>query len=82
MHLPIIGSVYVNENRIFNSVVIPVNSDLGKHVKKLHFGPAGKPVGFKGRVEDVPKALSEMGLDALEFNKFEILTSKKSKLRK
>ena len=43
-----------------------MSSDVGKRVKKLHFGPAGKPVGFKGRVEEVPKYLHEEGLDAFE----------------
>ncbi len=37
-----------------------------KHLKKLKFGPAGKPIGFKGRVEEVPAFLNEKGLDAFE----------------
>ncbi len=59
-----------------------MNSDLGKHVKKLHFGPAGKPVGFKGRVEDVPKALSEMGLDALEVQQVRNINIKEEQAKK
>ena len=34
---------------------------------RLRFGPAGKPVGFKGPMERVPEYLSKMGLDALEY---------------
>ena len=31
------------------------------------FGPAGKPVNFKGRVSEVPRYLRSEGLDAFEF---------------
>ncbi len=31
------------------------------------FGPAGKPVGFKGKAHEVPRYLREEGLDAFEF---------------
>jgi len=31
------------------------------------FGPAGKPVGFKGKVVEVPRYLRSEGLDAFEF---------------
>jgi len=43
-----------------------MNSDHIKHLKKIKFGPAGKPIGFKGRVEEVPAFLNEKGLDAFE----------------
>jgi len=36
-------------------------------VNKLRFGPAGKPVKFKGKQENVPKFLSEIGLNAYEY---------------
>ena len=37
-------------------------------VKRLWFGPAGKPIGMKkGKMEDVPLFLREIGLDALEY---------------
>ncbi|MCE4620874.1 MAG: deoxyribonuclease IV [Desulfurococcales archaeon] len=34
---------------------------------RIRFGPAGKPVGFKGPMERVPEYLESMGLDALEY---------------
>ncbi len=34
---------------------------------RLRFGPAGKPLGFKGAMEKVPAYLAELGLDALEY---------------
>ncbi|MEB3860879.1 MAG: deoxyribonuclease IV [Desulfurococcales archaeon] len=34
---------------------------------KLRFGPAGKPLNFKGAMEKVPAYLREIGLDALEY---------------
>ena len=34
---------------------------------RIRFGPAGKPVGFKGPMERVPAYLAEIGLDALEY---------------
>ena len=34
---------------------------------RIRFGPAGKPVGFKGPMENVPSYLAEIGLDALEY---------------
>ncbi|MCE4606683.1 MAG: deoxyribonuclease IV [Desulfurococcales archaeon] len=34
---------------------------------KLRFGPAGKPLGFKGPMEKVPGYLHKIGLDALEY---------------
>lgn len=34
---------------------------------KLRFGPAGKPLDFKGPMERVPAYLREIGLDALEY---------------
>lgn len=42
---------------------IRVSGSLGK----LWFGPAGKPLSFKGRMEDVPEFLARIGLDALEY---------------
>jgi len=38
-----------------------------KNTRKLRFGPAGKPIKFKGKSEDVPKFLSEIGLNAYEY---------------
>ncbi len=35
--------------------------------KKLRFGPAGKPVDFKGDMVRVPEYLHKIGLDALEY---------------
>lgn len=37
-----------------------------KKTIRIHFGPAGKPLGFKGDMPQVPKMLKEMNLDALE----------------
>jgi deoxyribonuclease-4 len=34
---------------------------------RLRFGPAGKPLGFKGSMERVPEYLASIGLDALEY---------------
>ncbi len=34
---------------------------------RIRFGPAGKPVDFKGVMERVPVYLAEIGLDALEY---------------
>lgn len=34
---------------------------------KLWFGPAGKPITFKGKMEKVPEYLASIGLDALEY---------------
>ncbi len=34
---------------------------------KLRFGPAGKPIKFKGKSENVPKFLAEIGLNAYEY---------------
>ncbi len=34
---------------------------------KLRFGPAGKPVDFKGDMVKVPEYLAKIGLDALEY---------------
>ncbi len=34
---------------------------------RLRFGPAGKPLGFKGPMEKVPEYLASIGLDALEY---------------
>ncbi len=34
---------------------------------RIRFGPAGKPVDFKGAMERVPAYLAEIGLDALEY---------------
>lgn len=34
---------------------------------RIRFGPAGKPVDFKGAMEGVPAYLAEVGLDALEY---------------
>ncbi|MGQ4892430.1 MAG: TIM barrel protein [Candidatus Njordarchaeia archaeon] len=42
------------------------NNDFGKRFKKIRFGPAGKPLNFKGRVEEVPAFLHQIGLNALE----------------
>ncbi len=35
--------------------------------KKMRFGPAGKPVDFRGAMEKVPAFLREIGLDAFEY---------------
>lgn len=34
---------------------------------RLRFGPAGKPLSFKGKMEKVPEFLEAIGLDALEY---------------
>jgi len=34
---------------------------------RLRFGPAGKPLGFRGGMEKVPEYLASIGLDALEY---------------
>lgn len=34
---------------------------------RIRFGPAGKPLGFKGAMDRVPEFLSTIGLDALEY---------------
>ena len=34
---------------------------------RIRFGPAGKPVDFKGPMERVPEYLASIGLDALEY---------------
>ena len=34
---------------------------------RIRFGPAGKPVDFRGPMERVPEFLASMGLDALEY---------------
>ncbi len=34
---------------------------------KLRFGPAGKPVDYKGPMEGVPRFLRDIGLDAFEY---------------
>ncbi|MEB3755693.1 MAG: deoxyribonuclease IV [Desulfurococcales archaeon] len=34
---------------------------------RLRFGPAGKPLSFKGSMEKVPEYLHKIGLDALEY---------------
>lgn len=34
---------------------------------KIRFGPAGKPIDFKGSMERVPEFLAAIGLDALEY---------------
>ena len=34
---------------------------------RLRFGPAGKPLGFRGPMEKVPEYLASIGLDALEY---------------
>ncbi len=36
-------------------------------MQRIRFGPAGKPLDFKGPMERVPAYLHEMGLDALEY---------------
>lgn len=33
----------------------------------IRYGPAGKPVGYKGRMEEVPGFLRSIGLDAFEY---------------
>ena len=35
--------------------------------RKLRFGPAGKPLKYKGKSEEVPRFLHELGLDAYEY---------------
>jgi len=42
--------------------VLALNRDC-----RLRFGPAGKPIKFKGKPENVPKFLREIGLDAYEY---------------
>ncbi|MCE4612828.1 MAG: deoxyribonuclease IV [Desulfurococcales archaeon] len=34
---------------------------------RLRYGPAGKPITYKGPMEGVPRYLKEIGLDALEY---------------
>ena len=34
---------------------------------RLRFGPAGKPIDFKGKMEKVPEFLNKIGLDAFEY---------------
>jgi deoxyribonuclease-4 len=36
-------------------------------LSRLRFGPAGKPLSFKGPMEKVPEYLHKIGLDALEY---------------
>ena len=36
-------------------------------MQRIRFGPAGKPLDFKGPMERVPAYLHEIGLDALEY---------------
>ncbi len=44
---------------------------------RVRFGPAGKPVGFKGKSYAVPKYLREIGLDAFEYQAVRSLRVKK-----
>jgi deoxyribonuclease-4 len=39
----------------------------GRGLGRIRFGPAGKPLGFKGPMERVPGYLASIGLDALEY---------------
>ena len=49
---------------------------------RLRFGPAGKPLEFKGRMEKVPEILASMGLDALEYEAVRGVRIKEEKARK
>ncbi len=44
---------------------------------KISFGPAGKPIGFRGDTSKVPEALREMGLNALEIQQVRQINIKK-----
>ena len=50
--------------------------------KKLRFGPAGKPVDFKGDMLKVPEYLASIGLDALEYEAVRGVRISESKARK
>lgn len=49
-------------NSVINYRIIGVNLN-----KKLRFGPAGKPLKYKGKSEEVPCFLYELGLNAYEY---------------
>jgi len=46
---------------------------------RIRFGPAGKPLGFKGEIIKVPEELRNMGLDALEVQQVRRLDITKEK---
>ncbi len=46
---------------------------------KVRFGPAGKPLGFKGDIVKVPAFLREIGLNALEVQQVRQINIKKDK---
>lgn len=48
---------------------------------RLRFGPAGKPLSFKGKMEKVPEYLEEIGLDALEYEAVRGVRISESKAR-
>lgn len=48
---------------------------------RIRFGPAGKPVNFKGPMEKVPGYLAELGLDALEYEAVRGVNIKEGKAR-
>jgi len=51
-----------------------------KRVKlKIRFGPAGKPLGFKGDIVKVPSYLHEIGLKALEVQQVRQINIKKDR---
>ena len=49
---------------------------------RLRFGPAGKPLEFKGNIEKVPEILASMGLDALEYEAVRGVRIREEKARK
>ena len=51
-------------------------------MSRLRFGPAGKPLDFKGAMEKVPEFLHQIGLDALEYEAVRGVRIKEEKARK
>jgi len=49
---------------------------------RIRFGPAGKPLSFKGPMEKVPEYLSKIGLDALEYEAVRGVRISEEKARK
>ncbi len=48
----------------------------------LRFGPAGKPITFKGKMEDAPEYLASIGLDAMEYEAVRGVRISEEKARK
>ncbi len=59
-----------------------VDDEYGKRLKRIRFGPAGKPIGFKGKTEEVLSYLRGIKLDALEVQQVRGINIKEEQAKK